>query len=143
MEIPRKNHTLKLPPETVKLLTEVSGNTDMYHAGVIGNGLHVWHAEYLHRTKELEGYIPEPSPTRKHKTINFNLDDYDCFMSLLKHYDKHFHQWQIIHGAIWLTSQGYRVDKEYKIRSDDALASVSSEQLIRVLEGRGYTISSD
>jgi hypothetical protein len=141
MEIPRKNHTLKLPPETVDLLTKVSGDTGMYHAGVIGNGLHVWHADWRHRTKEIERQIPEPSPTRKHKTINFNLEDHACFMSLLKHYNGQFHQWQILHGAILLTSQGHRADKEYKIRSDDELASVSTEQLIRVLKGRGYTIS--
>lgn len=140
MDIPRKNHTCKLPPETVELLNEVSSATDLYHAGVIGNGLNVWDAQYLHRTKDVEKHIPEPSPTRKHKTLNFNLEDHACFMSLLKHYKGHFHQWQIIHGAIWLTSKGLRADKNYKIRSDDELASVSSEQLIRVLEGRGYRI---
>ena len=140
MEIPRKNHTFKLPPETVDLLAKVSAETDIYHSGVIGNGLHIWVNEFLHRTKEVEAAIPEPSPTRKHKTVNFNLDDHACFMSLLDNYKKHFHQWQIIHGAIWLTSQGHRADKDYKHRSIDELASVSTDQLIRVLEQRGYAI---
>ncbi|MGC9451688.1 MAG: hypothetical protein ACP5I4_09600 [Oceanipulchritudo sp.] len=139
MEFPRHNHTVKLPPETDQLLQETSAKTDMYHAGVIGNGLRVWYQDFLHRPKEVS--IPDPSPSRKHKTINFNLEDYELFTGLLKHYGKLYNQWQIIHGAIWLTSQGYSTDKSYHQRSVDELASVSTNQLIRALELRGYRIS--
>ena len=138
MEIPRKNHTIPIPEETSELLRRVSTETDLFHSGVIGNGIQVWRAQYLDRTDEIT--ISRPSRGRSQKTVNFNLEDFESFRFLIDYYGSRFSQWQIIDGAVWLTGQGFRSGKEYRQRGVEDLSSVSTEQLILALQGRGYVV---